>query len=82
MPRCRSRSLIAALVSLAVPGAAFAQGRVTGQIVGTVKDPSGAVTANGLYNYLKPNVQDEASRQNREQTPKLVGEQDRTIIKF
>lgn len=32
----------------------------------------GSVTVNGLYQYLKPKVQDEAGRSNREQTPQLV----------
>jgi len=49
---------------------------------GAAKDSSGAVTTKGLYEYLKPNVQDEASRQNRQQTPKLVETQERTIVKF
>ncbi|MEK9145722.1 MAG: caspase family protein, partial [Elusimicrobiota bacterium] len=49
---------------------------------GAAKDSSGAVTAKSLYEYLRPNVQDEANRQNREQTPRLVGQQDRTIIQF
>ncbi|MFH2205177.1 MAG: caspase family protein, partial [Elusimicrobiota bacterium] len=31
----------------------------------------GRVTAQGLYEYLKPKVQDQARRQNREQTPSL-----------
>lgn len=33
----------------------------------------GAVTPQSLYDYLKPRVQDEARRQNREQTPALAG---------
>lgn len=49
---------------------------------GAAKDSSGAVTAKSLYEYLKPNVQDEANRQNREQTPKLMGKQDWTINQF
>ena len=34
---------------------------------------SGKRTANDLYSYLKPRVEDEARRQNREQTPALLG---------
>ncbi|MFA6319271.1 MAG: ankyrin repeat domain-containing protein [Elusimicrobiota bacterium] len=41
---------------------------------GAAKNPSGAVTAKGLFEYVRPNVQDEAHRQNREQTPRLLGE--------
>lgn len=40
---------------------------------GAAQDKSGAVTAKSLFDYLRPNVQDEAHRQNREQTPKLLG---------
>src|SRR5262245_18538004 len=45
MPRRFFPSLIAALITLAVPWTALPQTRITGQIVGTVKDPSGAVVA-------------------------------------
>ncbi|TBR17161.1 hypothetical protein EPO15_17565 [bacterium] len=38
---------------------------------GAAKDGKGRVTASGLYDYLAPKVQDEARRQNREQTPAL-----------
>jgi hypothetical protein len=40
---------------------------------GAAKDPAGAVTPKSLFDYLKPPVQDEAHRQNRVQTPTLVG---------
>ncbi len=40
---------------------------------GDAKGASGAVTVRGLYDYLKPRVQDDASRQNREQSPALQG---------
>jgi len=40
---------------------------------GGARDKSGAVTVQSLFDYLRPNVQDEAHRQNREQTPKLLG---------
>jgi len=40
---------------------------------GAAQDVSGKVTAKSLYDYLKPHVQDEARRQNREQTPLLSG---------
>lgn len=38
---------------------------------GAAKDSSGKVTLKGLYDYLTPKVQDEAGRQNRDQTPTL-----------
>lgn len=41
---------------------------------GAAKSAAGAVTAKSLYDYLKPRVQDEAHRQNREQTPLLLGQ--------
>jgi uncharacterized caspase-like protein len=40
---------------------------------GAAADESGTVTAQGLYDYLKPRVQDAAGRQNRDQTPLLEG---------
>ncbi len=36
---------------------------------GAARDATGHVTAKSLFQYLKPRVQDEARRQNREQTP-------------
>jgi len=36
-------------------------------------ETGGPKTAQQLYDYLKPKVQDEASRQNRDQTPLLDG---------
>ncbi len=36
---------------------------------GAAKDPSGQITTQSLFTYLQPHVQDEAHRQNREQTP-------------
>lgn len=38
---------------------------------GAAKDAQGRVTLKSLYGYLKPRVQDEARRNNREQTPQL-----------
>lgn len=38
---------------------------------GAAKDGSGRVTVRGLYDYVVPNVQDGARRQNRDQTPQL-----------
>ena len=38
-----------------------------------LKGLSGAATVQGVFDYLKPKVQDGARRQNREQTPVLVG---------
>ena len=49
---------------------------------GAAKDPSGAVTPRGLYDFLKPKVQDSASRQNRDQTPVLEGAMDGEIARF
>lgn len=40
---------------------------------GAAKDPSGEVTPRGLYDYLKPKVQDAASLQNHAQTPVMEG---------
>ncbi|MFI5345732.1 MAG: caspase domain-containing protein [Elusimicrobiota bacterium] len=37
------------------------------------KDGSGTITPRGLYDFLKPKVQDAAGRQNRAQTPVLSG---------
>jgi hypothetical protein len=39
---------------------------------GAAKDDSGDVTVNALYNYLAPQVEDAARRQNRDQTPQLM----------
>ncbi len=46
---------------------------------GAAKNAKGRITSKGLYNYLKPNVQDEARRQNREQTPTLRTSSDPVI---
>lgn len=40
---------------------------------GAAKDADGKVTLRGLHEYLTPNVQDGARRQNRDQTPQLLG---------
>jgi hypothetical protein len=40
---------------------------------GAAKDAHGDVTAKGLFDYLKPRVEDEARRQNREQIPTFNG---------
>lgn len=42
-------------------------------LTGGARAADGSVTALGLYDYLKPRVQDAARRQNREQTPNLQG---------
>ncbi len=39
--------------------------------VWAAKDKKGRVTVKSLYNYLLPQVQDGARRQNRDQTPTL-----------
>lgn len=50
---------------------------------GAAKDSSGRVTVKGLFDYLKPQVQDEAHRQNREQNPLLQGGcQDCELVRF
>jgi len=49
---------------------------------GEAKNSDGAVTARGLYEYLKPKVQDAANRQNREQTPVLEGAGDGELVRF
>jgi len=49
---------------------------------GRAKDAAGRVTAQALYNYLKPKVQDEARRQNRDQDPVLHGQGDRELVRF
>ena len=41
-------------------------------MAGAAKGGRGEVTAKGLYDYLAPNVQDAARRQNRDQTPQLM----------
>ncbi|MFH2203497.1 MAG: ankyrin repeat domain-containing protein [Elusimicrobiota bacterium] len=43
---------------------------------GAAVDEQGRVTARGLFNYLKPRVQDEARRQNRDQTPTYDSQSD------
>ena len=49
---------------------------------GGAKDGSGAVTAKGLYDYLKPKVQDAARRQNRDQAPVLHALGDPKLVQF
>ena len=39
---------------------------------GAAKDDAGRVTVQSLFEYLVPNVQDQARRQNREQAPQLL----------
>ena len=40
---------------------------------GAAVDSDGVITPLGLYDYMKPKIQDDAARQNREQTPVLEG---------
>ncbi len=47
---------------------------------GAAKNSAGNITARALYDYLRPNVQDEARRQNRAQTPSLQIKPKRTLI--
>lgn len=50
---------------------------------GEAKDSSQAITADSLLSYLKPNVEDAARRQNREQDPVLIGaEGKRALFQF
>ncbi len=49
---------------------------------GAAKDASGIITPRGLFDYLKPKVQDAASRQNRDQTPVLDGVTSGNIVTF
>jgi len=42
---------------------------------GEAKDKSGNITTQSLFDYLGPHVQDEARRQNREQTPTYNSDQ-------
>lgn len=49
---------------------------------GEGKDSSGVVTPGGLYDYLRPRVQDAAARQNRDQTPIMEGPTNEEIIRF
>ncbi len=51
-------------------------------LAGAAKDRSGRVTAQGLFDYLKPLVEDEARRQNREQSPTLTGPDGQVLVKF
>jgi uncharacterized caspase-like protein len=39
---------------------------------GGTKEPGGHITVQGLYKFLSPEVQNEARRQNRSQTPQLL----------
>jgi hypothetical protein len=48
---------------------------------GAAADDSGAITAQTLYDYLKPQVQDAASRQSREQTPRLEGASAQELVR-
>src|ERR1035437_9390217 len=48
---------------------------------GEAKDSSGTVTSQGLYDYLKPKVQDAARRQNRDQAPVLHAQRDRKLVR-
>ncbi|HEY3353935.1 MAG TPA: caspase family protein [Polyangia bacterium] len=48
-------------------------------LAGAARDQGGRVTARSLHEYLKPRVQDEARRQNREQTPNLHAPQELVI---
>lgn len=49
---------------------------------GEARDAAGRVTARSLYDYLKPRVQDEARRQNRDQEPDFQGRADREFLRF
>lgn len=49
---------------------------------GEARDASGRVTAQGLLDYIRPKVQDEARRRNRYQEPMLSGPKDQEIFRF
>jgi hypothetical protein len=49
---------------------------------GAAKDAKGTVTAGRLYEYLKPRVEDDARRQNREQSPGLTGTPEQVLVHF
>lgn len=49
---------------------------------GSAADKNGVVTARSLFDYLKPKVEDEASRQNREQTPMIEGVGSTELARF
>ena len=49
---------------------------------GGARDSAGVVTMRGLYQYLKPKVQDAASLQNRDQTPVLEGPAEGELARF
>ncbi len=50
---------------------------------GGAKDRQGRLTVQGLFDYVKPRVQEEGRRQNREQTPALLGTAEgRTLAVF
>ncbi|MCX5797683.1 MAG: caspase family protein [Elusimicrobia bacterium] len=51
-------------------------------LAGGAKGRSGRVTARGLYDYLKPLVEDDARRENREQSPTLRGPGEAELVKF
>jgi hypothetical protein len=49
---------------------------------GAAKDAQGTVTPGGLYEYLKPKVEDAASLQNRQQTPLFAGDPVGILARF
>ncbi|MBI4676681.1 MAG: caspase family protein [Elusimicrobia bacterium] len=49
---------------------------------GGARDSSGQITAKGLFDYLTPHVQEDARRQNREQTPGLSGAGERVLVRL
>ena len=49
---------------------------------GEARSSAGVVTMRGLYQYLKPKVQDAASLQNRDQTPVLEGPAEGELARF
>jgi hypothetical protein len=49
---------------------------------GAAKNAGGVVTPRGLYDYLKPKVQDAANLQNRDQTPVLEGAAGSELVRF
>jgi hypothetical protein len=51
-------------------------------IGGEARDAAGRVTAQGLLDHIRPQVQEEAKRRNRYQDPVLSGRQDQELFRF
>lgn len=49
---------------------------------GEARTPAGTITADSLQNYLRGRVGDAAHRQNRDQTPQLIGDPETILTRF